>query len=272
MRDKTVISPIKGFCLITGACHGIGRAMANEWASKGVSIIAVSIDEKALNELKVSLESNYDITCYCLVKDLLNTESTQEIYSWCLENSIDVQVLVNNVGLGSAGSFEETTIEFDKSLVQLNIFPMLQLIKLFLPMLKKFDRSYILNMSSLGSYKPIPYKAIYTASKAFIYSFSKAISSELKEDAVQVSVSCPGGVYTNPAVIKRIKSSGVIAKWTSLYVDVTAAYIVRGMLKGKGVIIPGIGAKVLMILMRLMPESLNRWLVGRNMKKNNCVA
>ena len=146
---------------------------------------------------------------------------------------------------------------------------MLQLTKIFLPMLKEFDKSYILNMSSLGSYRPIPYKAVYTASKAFIYSFSKAISSELKDYSVQVSVSCPGGVYTNPAVVDRIKASGKIAKWTSLYVDIVAAYIVGGMLKGKNLIIPGRGAKVLMVLMRLMPESLNRWLVGRNMKKNN---
>ena len=138
--------------------------------------------------------------------------------------------------------------------------------------METINKSYILNMSSLGSYRPIPYKAIYTASKAFIYSFSKAISSELKEDSVQVSVSCPGGVYTNSDVIERIKASGKIAKWTSLYVDIVAVYIVRGMLNGKNVIIPGIGPKVLLVLMRLMPESLNRWLVGRNMKNNSSAA
>jgi short-subunit dehydrogenase len=261
-------SKITGYCLITGASHGIGKAIALEWASRGVSIVAVAIDESALKELKEEIESTFAITCHYLVKDLLNPNTPNEIYQWCLDNKINIQVLVNNVGLGSAGSFEETSSEFDLSLVKLNIFPMLQLTKLFLPMLKTFNKSYILNMSSLGSYRPIPYKAIYTASKAFIYSFSKAISSELKDDSVQVSVSCPGGVYTNPDVVERIKASGKIAKWTSLYVDIVAAYIVKGMLNGKNLIIPGGGAKVLMILMRLMPESLNRWLVGRNMKKN----
>ena len=265
----TTKSTITGYCLITGASHGIGKAIAREWASKGVSIIAVAIDETALKELKTNLESSYNCTCHCLVKDLLNPNTPNEIHQWCLDNEINIQVLINNVGLGSSGSFEETSMEFDISLVKLNIFPMLQLTKLFLPMLKTFKKSYILNMSSLGSYRPIPYKAVYTASKAFIYSFSKAISSELKEDSVQVSVSCPGGVYTNSDVVDRIKASGKIAKWTSLSVDIVASYIVKGMLNGKSLIIPGSGAKVLMVLMHLMPESLNRWLVGRNMKKNN---
>ncbi|MDG2165085.1 MAG: SDR family NAD(P)-dependent oxidoreductase, partial [Flavobacteriales bacterium] len=113
-----------------------------------------------------------------------------------------------------------------------------------------------------------PYKALYSASKAFIYSFSRAISSELKEDSVHVSVSCPAGVYTNDAAVKRINVSGKIGKWTSLDADIVAKYIVNGMLNGKRLIIPGVGAKSLMVLMKLLPENFNRWMVGRNMKRN----
>lgn len=266
--SKKFSNQINGYCLVTGASHGIGKAISHEWASKGVPIVAVAIDSDALKLLKEDVESKYGVKCITLTKDLLDERAPNEIFDWCATNNIHVQVLINNVGLGSAGSFEATSVEFDLSLVKLNILPMIQLTKLFLPMLREFDQSYILNMSSLGSYRPIPYKALYTASKAFIYSFSKAISSELKNDNVQVSVSCPAGVYTNSDVVDRINASGKIAKWTSLYVDIVASYIVKGMLKGKGLIIPGKGAKVLMILMRLMPESLNRWMVGRNMKRN----
>ena len=67
--------------------------------------------------------------------------------------------------------FEDTTLDFDISMVKLNVFPMIQLTKLFLPILKKFEKSFILNMSSLGSLRPIPYKALYSASKAFIIHF-----------------------------------------------------------------------------------------------------
>ena len=265
---SNTISKIKGYCLITGASEGIGKAISYEWASRGVSIIAVAIDGEALKVLKEDIESTYNVSCKTLTKDLLNPDTPQEVFDWCIGNNVDVQVLVNNVGLGSSGSFEDTSIDFDICLVKLNIFPMIQLTKLFLPVLKKFDKSYILNMSSLGSYRPIPYKALYTASKAFIYSFSKAISSELKEDSVQVSVSCPAGVYTNADAVKRIKVSGTIAKWTSLYADIVARYIANGMLRGKNLIIPGKGAKILLVLMKLMPESFNRWMVGRNMKRN----
>ena len=203
-----------------------------------------------------------------LTKDLLDINAPKEILDWCVENNIDVQVLINNVGLGSTGTFEDTSLDFDISLVKLNVFPMIQLTKLFLPVLKKFEKSFILNMSSLGSLRPIPYKALYSASKAFIYSFSRAISSELKQDSVHVSVSCPAGVYTNDAAVKRINVSGKIGKWTSLDADIVAKYIVNGMLNGKRLIIPGVGAKFLLILMKLLPENLNRWMVGRNMKRN----
>jgi short-subunit dehydrogenase len=123
-------------------------------------------------------------------------------------------------------------------------------------------------MGSLGSYSPVPYKALYSASKAFIYSFSNAISYELKETSIQVSVACPPGVYTNTEVVDRIKASGTIGKLTSLYGNSVAKYIVAGMLEGKTVIIPGKGAKILMILTKLLPSFLNRWLVARNMKKH----
>ena len=109
---------------------------------------------------------------------------------------------------------------------------------------------------------------MYSASKAFIYSFSRAISLELKEASVNVSVSCPAGVYTNEAVIKRIRVSGKIGKWTSLNTNIVANYIVNGILNGKRLIVPGFGAKLLMILIKILPENINRWIVGRNMKRN----
>ena len=265
-------SKITGYCLVTGSSRGIGRAIALEWASQGVPIIAIANDKDALSALKTEIESTYKVDCQILNKDLLKIETPKEIYQWCLAHEKKVQILINNVGVGASGSFEETSTNFDLSLVQLNLFPMLQLTKLFLPMLKNFNKSYVLNMSSLGSYGPIPYKAVYTASKAFVYSFSKAISSELKSDNVQVSVSCPAGVFTNPDVVERIKTSGIVARWTSLNVSTVAHYIVVGMLKGKKMIIPGVGAKFLMLLMRIVPETLNSLIVGGIMKKNKSEA
>ena len=164
---------IQGYCLITGASQGIGRALAHEWASKGVPILAVAIDEEGLHSLKQDLESKYKVSCQILKLDLLKRQSSQEILDFCQSNKIKIQILVNNVGIGYSGCFEESDIDLDLDLVKLNLFPMLQLTKLFLSHLKEFDKSYVLNMGSLGSYSPVPYKALYSASKAFIYSFSK---------------------------------------------------------------------------------------------------
>ena len=73
--SKTDLSKITGYCLITGASHGIGRAISHEWASKGVSIVAVAIDEKALESLKDEIESKFNVKCITLTKDLLNSST-----------------------------------------------------------------------------------------------------------------------------------------------------------------------------------------------------
>ncbi len=257
-----------GYCLITGASSGIGRGLVFEWASRGVAIIAVAHKEVELLVLKKDVEENFSVPCVIFPTDLTNVYSAEKIFIFCKKNSYKVQILINNVGVGSVGEFQDSTIDFDLNLVRLNVFPMLQLVKLFLPDLKSFKSSFVLNMASLGVYSPVPYKALYTASKSFVYTFSKALHTELKHYNINVSVSCPAGVYTNKQVVKRIKQSGKIGRWTSLHVDDVSSYIVGSMLAKKTVIIPGIGAKILFILLRIMPEIVNRWFLAKNMKKS----
>ena len=134
---------INRYCLVTGASHGIGKAISYELASRGFSILAVSNDKNSLDKLQEGIESKYNIRCITLEKDLLNPDKPKEIFDWCMINKIDVQILVNNVGVGASGSFEDTDIRFDLDLIKLNLFPMIQLTKLFLPELKKFDKSYV---------------------------------------------------------------------------------------------------------------------------------
>lgn len=259
---------IVGYCLITGASQGIGRALAIEWASRGVSIIAVSNDGPALDNLKSEIELNfYNVKCEVCVLDLLSDGAADKLLLFCNEKAISVQILINNVGIGCVGDFENSNIDFDLKVVKLNIFPMLQLTKVFLHQLKSFEQSYVLNMSSLGNYSPVPYKATYSASKSFVYSFTRALASELIGEGVFVSVSCPAGVYTNDRVVQRINRSGRIARWTSLSVDDVSSYIVDGMLRKKSIIIPGFGAKILLLMMRLVPGSINRRIIAKNMKK-----
>jgi len=87
----TKLTHITGCCLITGASHGIGKAFAHEWASKGVSILAISIDTDALAILKEEVESIYKVSCHTLVKDLLEPNASNEVYDWCTENNINIQ-------------------------------------------------------------------------------------------------------------------------------------------------------------------------------------
>ena len=95
---------IKGYCLVTGASHGIGKAICYEWASRGVSIVAVAIDSLALKETKEDIESTHKVSYLTLTKDLLDVDAPKEILDWCVENNIDVQVLINNVGISDGCS------------------------------------------------------------------------------------------------------------------------------------------------------------------------
>ena len=120
---------------------------------------------------------------------------------------------------------------FFDTMIKVNNLSMIKLTRLFVPKLQEQGEGYILNMGSFASLIDIPYKAVYSASKAFVYSFSRAVREELKHDNIHVTVICPGPVPTNAAIRENLEKGGFVAKLSSTPPEEVARQAIKGLFK-----------------------------------------
>ncbi len=243
------------FALITGASHGIGKAIAAEFASRNYNLILVALPASNLEKVACELREGYDVKVRHFEVDLTTPNGPQQVFDWVKSQDLQVSVLVNNAGIGHEGNFESTPWEFINSMMQLNMNAVVQLTYLFLPELKQCSQAYILNVGSLASFRPIPFKIIYTASKSFVFFFSRALREELLHSPVSVSVLCPGPVLTNNDIIKRTRSKGVVAKMMVMRSKQVAQIAVDDLMNKKPVIVPGRLNRFILLFEKMIPRS-----------------
>ena len=227
------------YALITGASVGIGRALAIECARRNMNLALIDLPDSCLEVTIAHLRKNYSVNIRSLEVDLTTPNSAQKIYHWTNEEKITVGMLINNAGKGHLGSFTHYEHTFYEKMVRLNIESVVLLTRLFLPEMLKLERAYIMNLGSIASFYPIPYKIVYAGSKSFIFSFSRALKEELRHTGVRVSVLCPGPIITNQEVIQRIRRGGFWAKLSAMQPSKMAQIAIDQMMKGNTVIIPG---------------------------------
>lgn len=233
--------------LITGASSGIGRDMARILAKQGVDLILVARRKERLIALKAQLA--VDVTI--IVMDISIPENCIALYERCKNEEVDI--LINNAGLGDFGKFETTELEKDMQLIDTNIKALHILTKLFLKDFKKRNKGYILNVASSAAFLPGPLMATYYATKSYAYRLSLSIWKELRKEKSNVSISvlCPGPVKTefdkvaNVTFLMRGKRS-----------EDVALEAIRGMFQRKMVIIPGILMQSSYYLCKSMPLRL----------------
>ncbi|WP_025605358.1 SDR family NAD(P)-dependent oxidoreductase [Pontibacter actiniarum] len=183
--------------LITGASNGFGMEFARLFAKDGYNLILVARSTERMKKLGYQLQDEHQLQKVCVITaDLTRPEAPQEIYREVRQQGIDVDVLVNNAGAGIHGFFFETDLEREKAIIQLNITTPVELTKLFLHDMKRRNSGKILNLGSVASFMPSPLMAVYGATKAFLLSFSEALSNELKDTGITVTALCPGASNT----------------------------------------------------------------------------
>lgn len=227
------------YTLITGACKGIGKALAYECAARGMNVLLISNDPECLQEVCEDIRRKNKVESHCFSLDLMEEGAAEKVFRWVKANAYAVNILINNVGIGRGGTFLSMKLEDIQHMMVLNNKVMVEMTYHFLPELQRHPQSYILSLSSLEARLPLPYKAIYTGTKNFVYAFSLAIAQELKSSGVRVSVVCPGPVLTNPDGLARINAHGKRSKLVMMYPAQVARIAIEGMLKGKQVIVPG---------------------------------
>jgi short-subunit dehydrogenase len=257
------------YTLITGASSGIGKALAIECAAKGMNLLLVALGGLQLDEVAIYIKNNYKVKCDCLGIDLSSNCSSQEVYQWVKQNNYSVNTLINNVGIGSKGNFENLPPDFYATQINLNIVTTCLLTRLFIPDLKANAPSYIMNVGSMGGFFIIPDKTVYSATKAFVYSFSRSLQMELRDSGIGVSVLCPGGTDTNANTTAINADLKGFAKRSILTSEEVAKEAIPKMLKGHVVIIPGFLNKCYYTISQFVPEFVRNFFVKNAFKHVN---
>src|SRR6059036_3001769 len=183
--------------LITGASAGIGREFARQLAGRAKSLILIARREQKLNELRDELNQQYPNVAVSVRKtDLADLAHLNELLAWLDHERIDVDLLINNAGLGDSGAFATSNPIRNKQMTFVNIVALTTLTRHLLPRMIARGRGGILNVSSSAGFLPIPGFAVYAATKACVTSFSEALRAELQGTGVSVCALCPGPVHT----------------------------------------------------------------------------
>jgi short-subunit dehydrogenase len=254
------------YTFITGASMGLGRELAIESARRDRNLVLVALPGRNLERFGEELERRYGIRTVCKECDLTNQQVLDKLINEML-SVYSIDRLINNAGVGGSNRFEEATPEYLDRIIHLNIRATTMLTRMLLPELRSHSRAYIINIASVAAFGPLPYKTIYPASKAFIYSFSRSLSSELQGTGVSVTVVTPGPIVTNPDVAMRIISQGALARIGILTAGKIARIALDGAEKGKEVVVPGIMSSINRFLLRWFPESWRMALMSRVIRK-----
>ncbi len=223
--------------LITGATAGIGSEFAGIMAANGYALALVARDQPRLAARARVLESQFRVPVKVLAHDLSNPAAPAEIFERLQRESFPISVLVNNAAFGVFGLFSETDLASEMRMLQVNMGAVVQLTKLFLkPMLERRE-GRILNVASTASFQPGPWLSLYSASKAFVYSFSCALSLELKGTGVSVTALCPGGTETEFQQRAGMEQKGGLFRPMSARRVAEIGY--KAMLKRRPIVVAG---------------------------------
>lgn len=240
--------------LITGASSGIGRELARIFAREGYDLVLVARRQSPLQQLARELKERYNSGIRIIIKDLEQPQAAEDIFTELQEAGITLDVLVNNAGFGASGPFSESNLDRDLALLQVNVLALTALTRLFLPAMLKRKQGRILNVASTAAFQPGPYMAAYYASKAYVLSFSEAIAVELQGTGVTVTTLSPGPTVTEFAKRANMRSSMMKSAFTTQDARAVAESGYKGLMRGKGVVIPGLFNQVGISAVKFLPR------------------
>lgn len=186
----------KDWALVTGASSGIGQEFCQQLAAAGLNLVMVARREDLLQKIAKDLSDLYQIQTVVIAEDLSQPEGSALVHSRTKANNIKIRMLVNNAAIGRWGKFEFSSLNKYQEMISLNTTAVVSLCHLFLPDLSSFTQSNIINVSSPAAFQPIPYMAVYAATKSFLQSFSQALYGELANRDIYVQTLIPGPTKT----------------------------------------------------------------------------
>jgi uncharacterized protein len=242
--------------LVTGASSGIGRALAVELARLGADLVITARREERLEELAAQLRAEVGVQVHVEPLDLAAPGAAAELVRRVDAAGLQIDLLINNAGLGPHRPFVDTPWDRLHMMLQVNVMALVELTRLLVPAMVSRGRGRVMNVASIGAFLPVPSYAVYGGTKALVRNFTEALDAELKGTGVRAIVVCPGGTRTEFMTVND-EALNRLGDLASMSAERCARIAVRKMLRGRRTVVTGFFNALGMVLLRLVPR---RWM------------
>jgi uncharacterized protein len=250
MGDRMV--SYQGTALITGASSGIGEEFARQLASRGMDLVLVARSLDKLEALAVELAAKFAIKAFAIRADLGERGAAEAVFRETEARNTRITMLINNAGFATYGPFQTLALAREQEEVMVNVYSVVTLTSMYLPKLLEAPGASIINVASTAAFQPLPFMAVYGASKAFVLSFSEALWGQLKDSNISVLALCPGPVETRFASVVAAPEATVGKPDTAEFV-VNAA--LRALEARRSFVVPRLRQLILSNLTRLLTRA-----------------
>jgi short-subunit dehydrogenase len=244
------------YALVTGASSGIGWHIAEELAQRGFSIVAVSNKPAELTALKMKIEQAFAVTVTPFSIDLAQENSARQVFDFCEEKELDIEVLVNNAGMLVFGQTLKVGYACIKTIMNLHMITPALLCNLFGEKMMARGIGYILNVSSISSVMPYPGISLYGPTKAFIRHFTRALRTETQPTGIKVTCLIPGATATGLYDAHKYNIPLFMKLGIFKRPETVAKASINALFRNRAECIPGILNKVIVFLLPLVPHAV----------------
>lgn len=195
--------------LVTGASSGIGAAFASSLAARGAHLILTARSKDKLERIAEELRQQHGISVHVFPADLSEPGAPQQLLERIKAIGLSVDILINNAGFGKWAHFLGESLDTYEQMLSLNMTALVKLTYLCLPDMLARENGGVINVASTAAFQPAPYIAVYSATKAFVLSFTEALAGEYRDRDIRILALCPGYTDTNFNAIAHVNATGI---------------------------------------------------------------
>ncbi len=257
---------------ITGAAGGLGKAFAKECADRGWDLYLTDLSQEKLALLADGLTRQRNVRVLYDACDLTDPEARDEFWRRTKTLGLEFDMLINVAGLDFEGAFMDRSQDEVSTIIRVNIEATVAMTRKVIEFRADSKPLYIINVSSLAGFYPMPLKAVYAASKQFLLDFSRAMRQELRSDGVRILALCPAGMATKPDTINSIESQGWVGQVTTMQTGMVVSRTINRVLANQSVYIPGLANQVLHSVSAVLPPDFVAWMIRKRWEKTRQIA